>query len=138
MKYEPVINDFEDMKEKQGGIWWQPKRSGLFYIRSFCIVLRDPPRVVFPWRSIWHSKAPRRVCFLVWSATWDKILTCDNLMRRGYTMTSRCCMYGCSGESGDHLLVHCPMARVLCFDPSGLTGLYPSRWWSCYLAGIIA
>ena len=29
-------------------------------------------------------------------------------------------MCGCSGESGDHLLLHCFMAGVLCFNPLGV------------------
>ena len=44
---------------------------------------------------------------------WNKILTCDNLSKRGYTLTSWCCMSRCSGETVDHLLLHCPVARVL-------------------------
>ena len=52
-------------------------------------------------------------CFFVWSSAWDKILTCDNLMQRGYNMTSWCCMCGCSGETVDYLLLHCSMARAL-------------------------
>ena len=55
----------------------------------------------------WRSKAPRRFCFFVWSAAWNKILTYDNLMRRGYTLTNWCCMCRCEGESVDHLLIHC-------------------------------
>ena len=29
-------------------------------------------------------------------------------------MASWCCMCRCSGESVDHLLIHCPVAGVLC------------------------
>ena len=67
----------------------------------------------FPWKSVWRSKAPRRVCFFVWSAAWNKILTYDNLMWRGYTLTNWCCMCRCEGESVDHLLIHFHVANVL-------------------------
>ena len=93
-------------------MWWRLKRNGLFDIRSFYNVLRGPPRVSFPWRCIWRSKAPRRVCFFAWTAAWDMILTCD-LMRWGYSMATWCWMCSCHGESADHLLLHCSMAGVL-------------------------
>uniref|UniRef100_A0A2N9HUF8 Reverse transcriptase zinc-binding domain-containing protein n=1 Tax=Fagus sylvatica TaxID=28930 RepID=A0A2N9HUF8_FAGSY len=67
----------------QDGSWWHLRKNGRFDIRSFYDALRDSPHVVFPWKSIWHTKAPRRVRFFVWSATWNKILTCDNLSKRG-------------------------------------------------------
>ena len=61
------------------------------------------------------SWAPRRVCFFFWSVAWGNILTCDNLMRWGYSMTSWCCMCRCrcNGETVDHLMLHCPLAVVL-------------------------
>ncbi len=66
--------------------------------------------VKFPWKRIWGVKAPRCVSFLVWTAAWGKILTYDNLVRRGYALAGWCCMCRSSGEMGDHLLLHCEMA----------------------------
>lgn len=100
-------------RDGEDGMWSRLKRIGLFDNRSFYNVLRAPPWQPFPCRSIWHSKAPPRVCFFVWSAAWDKIWTCDNLMRRGYSMATWCCMCGCNGETVDHLLLHCSMAGGL-------------------------
>ena len=45
-------------------LWWQLKKNGLFDIRSFYFAIRNSPRVRFPWKSVWCSKAPQRVCFL--------------------------------------------------------------------------
>ena len=53
--------------------------------------------VTFPWKSIWSVEAPRRVAFFVWAAAWGRILTCDNLMRRGYVIVGWCCMCRCNG-----------------------------------------
>jgi hypothetical protein len=75
--------------------WWRNKKNGLFDISSFYHAICTRPRVSFPWKSVWRSKAPRRVCFFVWSAAWNKILTYDNLMRWGYTLTNWCCMCCC-------------------------------------------
>ena len=94
-------------------VWWRLKKNGLFDFRSFYYAIRGSPMVIFPWKSVWCSKVPRRVCFFVWSVAWRRILTCDNLIRRGYTMTSWCCMCLCNGESVDCLLIHCLMAGSL-------------------------
>ena len=74
-------------------------------------MLRDPIAIFFPWKSIWRVKAPRRVSFFVWTAAHGRILTCDNLMKRGFVMAGWCCMCKCSGESVDHLLLHCEVVR---------------------------
>ena len=75
--------------------------------------MNDRHGVLFPWESIWAVKAPPRVSFFIWTATWGKILTCDNLMRRGYTMVGWCCMCRLDGETVDHLLLHYPGTNEL-------------------------
>lgn len=51
--------------------------------------------------------------FFVWTAAREKIPICENLIKIGFSMVSRCCMCHCSGESVDHLLIHCSMAFEL-------------------------
>ena len=97
--------------EEPDKLIWKLKRSGIFDISSYYLMLRDPTAFAFPWKSIWRVKAPRRVSFFVWTAAWGRILTCDNLMKRGYVMAGWCCMCKCSGESVDHLLLHCEVVR---------------------------
>jgi hypothetical protein len=75
-------------QEVDDGLWQNLKKNRIFDIRSFYAALQDSPTVAFPWKSIWRTKAPRRACFFVWTAAWNKILTCDNLSKRGYTLTS--------------------------------------------------
>ena len=95
---------------------WKTGKNGLFDARSFYSVLRDPIELRFPWKSIWGVKAPRRVSFFVWTVAWGEILTCDNLMRRGFVMADWCCMCRRDWEIGDHLLLHCTLARELWYS----------------------
>jgi hypothetical protein len=92
---------------------WKLREKGLFDAQSFYSVLRGSNELRFPWKGIWGVKAPRRVSFFVWTAAWGKILICDNLMRRGYVLTGLCCMCRRDWEKGDHLLIHCALARDL-------------------------
>ena len=66
---------------------WKLRQHGVFDAKSFYHAIDGIQEVEFPWKA----KAPRRVSFFVWSAAWGKILTCDNLMRRGYSMAGWCC-----------------------------------------------
>ncbi len=88
-------------------------QHGKFDVKSFYHAIDNHSAVSFPWRAIWRVKAPRRVSFFLWSATWGRILSCDNLMRRGYSLASWCCMCRSAEETGTHLLIHCAMASDL-------------------------
>ena len=118
--YVPIIVSFLNLlqshlpsREVADGLRWSLKKSGMFDVRSYYVALRNSNPVAFPWKSIWRTKAPRRACFFVWTAAWNKILTCDNLIKRGYTLTSWCCMCCCAGETADHLLLHCSVMAAL-------------------------
>uniref|UniRef100_A0A2N9H4G3 Reverse transcriptase domain-containing protein n=1 Tax=Fagus sylvatica TaxID=28930 RepID=A0A2N9H4G3_FAGSY len=93
--------------EGTDGLKWKCNKAGVFDSKSFYAALSNRSGVLFPWKSVWKVKAPPRVAFFIWSVAWGKILTCDNLMRRGYTMAGWCCMCQCAEETVDHLLIHC-------------------------------
>ena len=90
---------------------WTLTRSGIFDTCSYYLALRASTASAFPWKSIWRVKAPRRISFFVWTAAWGRILTCENLMRRGFVMVGWCCMCKRSGESVNHLLLHCKVVQ---------------------------
>uniref|UniRef100_A0A2N9GZQ1 Reverse transcriptase domain-containing protein n=1 Tax=Fagus sylvatica TaxID=28930 RepID=A0A2N9GZQ1_FAGSY len=122
------------------GLWWTLKTTGMFDVRSYYCSLRESPDIAFPWKCIWRTKAPRRACFFVWTAAWNKILTYDNLRKRGYNLPSWCCMCRCNGESVEHLLLHCPAACGLwswIFQTFGVHWVLPGTvtallfsWWN--------
>ena len=69
---------------------------------------------VVPWKAIWKPKVPLRVPFFVWVVALHRILT--NLWKRRILVVDCCCMCKRSGESIDHLLLHCPISQELwCF-----------------------
>uniref|UniRef100_A0A2N9EFL4 Reverse transcriptase domain-containing protein n=1 Tax=Fagus sylvatica TaxID=28930 RepID=A0A2N9EFL4_FAGSY len=102
---------------------WKPARTKGFQVKSFYTHLTSPGLGFFPWKSIWKAKVPPRVTFFVWTAALGKILTADNLRRRGIPVVSWCCMCKADGETVDHLLLHCSYAKELWDMVFGLFGI---------------
>jgi hypothetical protein len=71
-------------------LWWVPSSKGAFEVRSYYRVLVSHGPISFPWKSIWRTKAPPRVAFFAWTAARGKILTIDNLRRRGMIVINKC------------------------------------------------
>jgi hypothetical protein len=111
-------------------IIWSPSKRKLFEVSSFFGVLsisldRYEAGCSFPWKGIWKVKVPRRVSFFVWTASLGKILTLDNLRKRGLIVVEWCYMCKRSGESINHLLLHCEVARTLW---SVIFSLFGVKW----------
>jgi hypothetical protein len=116
-------------RDREDKIWWSP-RKGKFDVRSFYKALAFKETNHFPWKSIWHTKAPLKVAFFAWAATLGKILTLDNLRKRRIIVIDKCCMCKKNGESVDHLLLHCDAACVLwnaIFSRFSLSWVMPRR-----------
>ena len=75
-------------------------------MRFFYKLLSGPNTDEFPWERIWCENVPKQVSFFLWTAANDRILTIDNLVKRGRSLVNRCCLYCCDGESVDYLLLH--------------------------------
>ncbi|KAJ9699595.1 hypothetical protein PVL29_008272 [Vitis rotundifolia] len=92
---------------------WKETKDGFFLVKSLYNAL-DSRRVdQFPNRIIWSSCVPTKVSFFTWEATWGKVLTLDQLKKRGRFLANRCFLCCEEEESVDHILIHCTRARVL-------------------------
>ena len=74
----------------------------------------DPSCAVpFPWSIIWSPCVPTKVGFFAWEASKGKVLTQDQLKRRGWILANRCFLCCAEEEMINDILIHCPKARVL-------------------------
>ena len=56
---------------------------------------------------------PPKVAFFAWEASWGKVVTLEQLQRRGFSLANRCFLRLSEAETVDHLLLHCVKTRVL-------------------------
>jgi hypothetical protein len=92
---------------------WNLSKKRNFEVKIFYKALVCHEAACFPWKGIWRVKASKRVAFFVWTTALGKILTHDNLRRRGIVVVEWCVMCKKHGESVDHLLLHCDVAQVV-------------------------
>jgi hypothetical protein len=64
-------------------------------------------------RKVRGVKAPLQVAIFVWIAALGKVLTLNNSRKRNVVVVEWCCMCKNSGESINHLLICCEVAREL-------------------------
>ena len=94
-------------------ILFKGSRNEAFSVSSMYKVLERFPQAAFPSRSIWNSVVPPRMGFFAWEASWGKVLTLDQLKRRGRALANRCFLCEEDEEDINHLLIHCKKARML-------------------------
>ena len=86
---------------------WKASKNEVFSVRSFYNALEDKGEVTFPSKIIWDSWAPTKVSFFSWEVTWDRILSIDQLKKRGWVLAGFRCTCKDADESVEHLLIHC-------------------------------
>jgi hypothetical protein len=102
---------------------WNMTTSRSYTVRSLYLHLidRNPP---FRHKSIWKLKIPLKIKIFLWYLQKGVILTKDNLAKKNWTGSQKCC--GCNiNESIDHLFLDCPYARMVWRIISYATGLTP-------------
>ena len=88
-------------------------KDGCFSVKLFYKVLFGSNSIVFPHQLIWSNWVPTKMSFFAWEASWGKVLTLDQIKKRERALANRCFLCGKDEETIDHLLLHCPMARLL-------------------------
>ena len=71
------------------------------------------PAFDFPYHLVWNPIVPPKIRVFAWEATWGKVLTLDQLKRRGMAFANRYFLCEEDEETIDHLLIHCKSAKIL-------------------------
>ena len=62
---------------------------------------------------IWNNVLPRQICYFIWLALKNKLLTWDNLQKQGWTRPGICVLCRIDTESIEHLFYYCPVWKNL-------------------------
>ena len=107
------IQDKVVAEEREDEVFREVTKSGSFSVKSLYSILEEVRVGPFPTSIVWNAKVPPKVSFFAWESTWGKVLTLDQLQRRGWSLANRCFLYYAHEESIDHILLHCEKARLL-------------------------
>ena len=103
---------------------WRLKPNKGFTVKEFYHTLCPSSLGSFPWRSIWKAKVPPWITFFSRTTALGRVLTIDNLRKRNLIIVDWYCLCKQSGESVDHLLLHCSLAKELWSMVFGLFGVH--------------
>ena len=65
------------------------------------------------WKQVWKSEVPLKAKITLWMALNNKILTWENLKKRGWNGPSWCALCHSDEEIGSHLFVVCSYAELV-------------------------
>ncbi|CAN1832347.1 Putative ribonuclease H protein At1g65750 [Linum perenne] len=92
---------------------WPLSETSVFTVQSFNCRLRlqhFPGSLSVPVSTVWSSCVPTKIQGFLWLCFHNRILTIDNLKRRGFQMPNRCSLCFCEEESVNHIFILCPFS----------------------------
>jgi zinc-binding in reverse transcriptase len=92
---------------------WTRNTTWCFTVKSAYSFITDTPHVQECYSRIWEIKAPPRVQIFVWLTMRNKILTIDNLVKRGWVITNMCYLCRANLESVQHIFNECTFSSQL-------------------------
>jgi zinc-binding in reverse transcriptase len=106
LQLQAQLQDFIPSQEEDTVIWIRHS-TGKFSSKSAYPFITGIPAVTTGAQHLWSIPAPPRVQIFIWLKTQNKILTFDNLIKRGWQMTNICYMCRSQEETVRHLFHEC-------------------------------
>lgn len=103
---------FQLQVDKKDRLWWNLTKNGLFTVKSLYRALKLQ-QTACPFKKFWNIKVPLKIRIFLWLFLKNKILTKDNLYKRGWRKGDKICQFCCREESIQHLFFDCPFAKLI-------------------------
>ena len=117
--------DSINLTQGQDVFRWNLTTSGSFTVDSMCRALTHSEVPVSNNKKIWKSKIPLKVKIFMWYLRKGVVLTKDNLARRNWLGSKKCC-FCTHDETIKHLFFQCKFARFTWSVIQIECNLYPS------------
>ena len=104
------------MKAQEGPdiLRWGYSSKGSFSVKeAYSIRISRNAATDDIWKKIWAVNLWPKVALFVWLVARGRILTCENLRRRGIIGPSQCCLCYQAEETMGHLMDDCPFAATI-------------------------
>ncbi|RVX23977.1 Syntaxin-51 [Vitis vinifera] len=82
------IQTFRVQREEEDRVIWTTSNNGAFSVRSLYSMMEPGGLSLFPSERIWRARVPPKVAFFAWEASWGKVLTQEQLQRRGFSLAN--------------------------------------------------
>ena len=86
-------------------------KSGVYTMKDGYNSVHNSSRKEGIWKNVWCSDGLPKIYFFCWLFTHQKILTADNLKKRGIKGLSRCILCKRAEETQNHLFLECSFSN---------------------------
>ena len=101
-----------DMAEEDKMVWMNLHNLN-FSMKLLYATLESRVIMSFTRQVIWNLWVPSKVNFFAWEAIWGKVLTLDQLQKRGWSLINRCFFCKEEEEFINHIFLHCFLVKFL-------------------------
>ncbi len=101
------------LSNTQDEIRWRWTKTECFSVKSLYAFLQDGGVSDGCSTHLWRTRGPLKVKVFGWLLLKRRLLTKDNLLKRGWTGDPECALCGMAAETVDHLFLRCPTTRSL-------------------------
>eukprot|EP00253_Pinus_taeda_P013124 PITA_13124 len=108
------------------GFRWDPSGSSYTVKSGYQLICNNIYQIPIwnHWRLIWKSEAIPKIKFFTWLLLKGKVLTSENLRKRGIIGPSRCPNCCLAEETIQHLFLDCPFAKKCWANLSSMGNLH--------------
>jgi zinc-binding in reverse transcriptase len=86
---------------------WRWDTTSRYSVKSCYTAIKEGPYIASNTEIIWKLNMPTRVTIFIWLLLQDRLLTYDNLIKRGWCIPNMCYMCRSSIENAAHLFLEC-------------------------------
>ena len=81
-------------------------KNGMYTVKEgYKKLTMEPAENESLWKKVWHSDNIPKVNSFIWTLMHNKLLTTENLMKRGIVGPSRCALYNSESETSIHIFL---------------------------------
>jgi zinc-binding in reverse transcriptase len=113
---QEVTRNLHSNLQFEDEVYWKGNSTGVLTAKSAYFTMKNGPRIKtikINIDEIWKLNVPPRFKVWAWMMLLNRILTTDNLKKKGWSLVSMCVMCRANEESVEHLFSSCSFTCFL-------------------------